>query len=45
VAEFEVDGWSDGVRRRELPLGFSKLERSEEEEMEWRRGCERTRRE
>jgi hypothetical protein len=38
VAELDAGGWSDGVRQRELPLGFSKPEGSKEEKIEWRRG-------
>jgi hypothetical protein len=37
VAVLNAGWWSDGVWRCELPLGFSKLEGSEEK-MEWRRG-------
>jgi hypothetical protein len=38
VTELDAGGWSDARRRRELLLGFSKPEGSEEEKMEWRRG-------
>jgi hypothetical protein len=38
VAELDTGGWSDNVRRHELPLSFSKQEGNEEEKMEWSRG-------